>query len=212
MMVRRLFRAAAGSLTVLACGLLTACGTSTHATPSAAGATIASVAATAPAPASSMKTVPPAALCTVLTKSVAERLITGARLQARVSPDKGQAPDVCGYTAPDGQSTLSLNPTSRAYATELSAAHNLAANPSSAGMRDVQVDTVGDLGRRAFRETASQTQVRQRITFVVWNTGARSWVLTFATTEGTSTAPTTVSHDTVVQVAHSITAKLPTDR
>ncbi|MFI6548620.1 hypothetical protein ACIBO9_35790 [Streptomyces prunicolor] len=208
MMVRRLFRAAAGSLTVLACGLLTACSTSTHATPSAAGTTTASVAA--PAPASSMKTVPPSALCTVLSKSVAERLITGARLQARVSPDKGQAPDVCGYTAPDGQSTLSLNPTSRAYAAELSAAHNLAADPSSAGMRDVQVDTVDALGRQAFRETASQTQVRQRITFVVWNTGTRSWVLTFATTKGTSTAPTTVSDDTVVQVARSITAKLPT--
>ncbi|WP_405971664.1 hypothetical protein OG496_18730 [Streptomyces sp. NBC_00988] len=54
--------------------------------------------------------------------------------------------------------------------------------------------------------------MRQRISFVVWNTGARSWVLTFATTTGTSTEPTTVPHDTVVQVARSITARLPASR
>ncbi|MFI5884276.1 hypothetical protein [Streptomyces sp. NPDC051554] len=88
----------------------------------------------------------------------------------------------------------------------------MSANPAPAGMRDVRVDTVGDLGRRAFRKTASQTQVRQRITFVVWNTSARSWVLTFATTTDTSTAPTTVPHDTVVRVARSITARLPASR
>ncbi|MEV8539514.1 hypothetical protein [Streptomyces sp. NPDC051572] len=57
----------------------------------------------------------------------------------------------------------------------------MSANPAPAGMRDV-----------------------------VWNTGAQSWGLTFATTTGTSTEPTTVPHDTVVQVARSITAKLPT--
>ncbi|MFD4556713.1 hypothetical protein ACFWP5_20775 [Streptomyces sp. NPDC058469] len=82
-------------------------------------------------------------------------------------------------------------------------------------MRDVRVDTVDALGRQAFRETAYQTRAKQRLTFVVWNTRARNWVLPSATaTTGTVTSttpanPTTVPHDTVVQVARSITAKLP---
>jgi hypothetical protein len=80
-------------------------------------------------------------------------------------------------------------------------------------MRDVRVDTVSGLGRQAFRETAYQTQAKQRITFVVWNAGSRNWVLTSATASTgstvTSTTPTTASDDTVVQVARSITAKLP---
>ena len=203
---RRLFRAAAGSLTVLACGLLAACDSTAHSTQSAA----ATAAATAPSPTPSMKTLPPSRLCTVLTKGVAERLITDPRLAARVSPNKGAAPDVCDYTSADGRSTVSLTPASRTYAAELSAAHNLAANPSSAGMRDVQVDTVDGLGRQAFRETAYQTQAKQQLTFVVWNAGSRNWVLTLATDAPSETTPTTAPNDTVVQVARSITGKLPT--
>lgn len=202
---RRLFRAAAGSLTVLACGLLAACDSTAHSTPSAA----ATAATTAPSPTPSMKTLPPSQLCTVLTKGVAERIVTDARLAARVSPNKGTAPDVCDYTSADGRSTLSLTPASRGYAAELSAAHNLSANPSSAGMRDVQVDTVNALGHQAFRETAYQTQAKQQLTFVVWNTGTRNWVLTLATDSPSEPTPTTVPHDTVVQVARSITGKLP---
>jgi hypothetical protein len=112
-----------------------------------------------------------------------------------VSLDKGDAPDVCGYSAADGTSTLSVTSASRSYDTELSAAHDLRAKSASAGMRDVRVDPVSDLGRKAFRETAYQAQARQHITFVVWNSGARTWVLTFATTAGTPTAPATVSDD-----------------
>ena len=203
---RRLFRAAAGSLTVLACGLLAACDSTAHSTPSAAAGT------TTPSPTPSMKTLPPSQLCTVLTKGVAERLVPDARLAARVSPNKGTAPDVCDYTSADGRSTLSLTPASRTYAAELSAAHNLAANPTSAGMRDVRVDTVDALGRQAFRETAYQTQAKQQLTFVVWNAGTRNWVLTLATVAPSEATPTTAPNDTVVQVARSITGKLPTGR
>ena len=205
---RRLFHAAAGSLTVLACGLLAACDSTAPSTPSAA----ATAATTAPSPTPSMKTLPPSQLCTVLTKGVAERIVTDARLAARVSPNKGTAPDVCDYTSADGRSTLSLTPASRTYAAELSAAHNLSANPSSAGMRDVQVDTVSGLGRQAFRETAYQIQSKQRLTFVVWNAGSRNWVMTYATAASTSAAPATVSDDKVVGAARSITAKLPTGK
>ncbi|WP_327404577.1 hypothetical protein OG194_33895 [Streptomyces sp. NBC_01288] len=205
---RRLFRAAAGSLTVLACGLLAACDSTAHATPSAA----ATAAIAAPSPTPSVKTLPPSQLCTVLTAGVARRIVPDARLAARVSPNKGAAPDVCDYTSADGRSTLSLTPASRTYAAELSAAHNLAANPSSAGMRDVQVDAVSGLGRQAFRETAYQTQAKQQLTFVVWKAGSRNWVLTYATAANTPSAPATVSDDKVTGAARSITAKLPTGK
>ncbi|MER7837584.1 hypothetical protein ABTY98_17145 [Streptomyces sp. NPDC096040] len=66
------------------------------------------------------------------------------------------------------------------------------------------------LGRRAFRETAYQAQAQQRVTFVVWNVGARSRVLTFGTRAAASTTPAAVSEGKTVQVARSITAKLPT--
>lgn len=206
---RRLFRAAAGSLTVLACGLLAACDSTAHSTQSAAATTVTT---TAPSPTPSVKTLPPSQLCTVLTTGVAQRIVPDARFAARVSPNKGAAPDVCDYTSADGSSTLNLTPASRTYAVELSAAHNLSANPSSAGMRDVQVDTVSGLGRQAFRETAYQTQSKQRLTFVVWNAGSRNWVMTYATAASTSAAPATVSDDKVVGAARSITAKLPTGK
>ncbi|WP_030595647.1 hypothetical protein [Streptomyces fulvoviolaceus] len=208
MMVRRLLRAAAGSATVLAFGLLTACSATTHSTPSAADGTTAPTAGASPA--GSMKTLPPSRLCTTaLTTGAAQQLIADPRLQTRLSPNKGDAPDGCSYAAADGQSTLALTPASRAYKAELSAAHALSADPASAGMRDVRVDPVSDLGRQAFRETSYQIQARQHITFVVWNSGTRTWVLTFATTADTSATPATVSDDKVVQVARSITAKLP---
>lgn len=205
MMVRRFSLAFAGSIAAITFGLLTACSTPTHSTSSTADAT------TAPA-AGSVKTQPPSQLCTALTADAAEQLITDARPTAQVSPDKGDAPDVCGYAAADGTSMLSLTPASRTYAAELSAAHDLSAHPAPAGMRDVRVDALSGLGRQAFRETAHQVQTRQHITFVVWNSGARAWVLSFATTADTSTKPATVSDDKVVQVARSISAKLPAGR
>ncbi|WP_406443302.1 DUF3558 domain-containing protein [Streptomyces sp. NBC_01613] len=207
MMERRFFRAAAGSIAVFAVAALTACSATTHSTPSAAGGTTAPVTATSSA--GSMKTLPPSRLCTALTTGAAKQLIADPRLQTRVSPNKGDAPDGCSYAAADGTSTLALTSASRTYDAELSAAHDLSANPASAGMRDVRVDPVSNLGRQAFRETSYQIQARQHITFVVWHSGAGTWVLTFATTADTSTPPTTASDDKLVQVARSITTKLP---
>ena len=209
MMVRHLSRAAAGSIAALACALLTACSASTHAMPSAVHDS------TAPGAGSTkvkVKTLPKSHLCTVLTTDIAERLLADPRFTAQVGPDKGGAPDVCNYASVDGKATLSLTPASRAYAAELSAAHALRADPASAGMRDVRVETVSSLGQRAFRETSYQTQARQRITFVVWNAGYRTWVLTHATMADTPTTAAAASDDKVVQVARSITAKLPTSR
>jgi len=202
MMVRRSLRAAAGSFTVIAFGLLTACTATTHSTPSAADGTTAPVPSTSPS--ASMKTLAPSRLCTTaLTTGAAKRLIADPLLQTRLSPNKGEAPDGCSYVAADGKSTLALTPASRTYKAELSAAHALSADPDSAGMRDVRVDAVSGLGRQAFRETAYQTQAGQHITFVVWDAGTGTWVLTFATTADP------VSDDKVVQVARSLTAKLP---
>lgn len=206
MMERRFLRAAAGSIAALAAAVLTACSAATHSTtqstPSAAVGTTAPV--TAPSPSSSMKTLPPSRLCsTALTTSAAKQLIADPRLQTRLSPEKGEVPDGCSYVAADEKSTLALTPASRAYAAELAAAHALSADPASAGMRDVKVDPVSDLGRQAFRETSYQIQAGQHITFVVWDSGAGTWVLTYATTADS------VSSDKVVQVARSITAKLP---
>lgn len=205
MTVRRPFlRAAACAITVIVLGLLTACGPATRSTPSAAGGTAVPGTGT-PAP---VKTLPPSPLCTVLTEAVAERLIADARLLGRVSPNKGDAPDVCNYAAADGTSTLSLTPATRTYSAELSAAHDLSAHPAPAGMRDVRVDLVRGLGQQAFRETAYQTQAGQHITFVVWTSGAKTWVLTFTTTATSLTAPVTVPDDKVVQAARSITTGL----
>ncbi|MER5429441.1 hypothetical protein [Streptomyces sp. NPDC002588] len=202
MMERRFLRATAGSIAVLAAAVLTACTGTTDSTPSAAAGTTAPVAA--PTPSGSMKTLPPSRLCsTALTTSAAEQLIADPRLQTRLSPAKGEAPDGCSYVAADERSTLALTPASRTYAAELSAAHALSGDPASAGMRDVRVETVSDLGRQAFRETSYQIQAGQHITFVVWDSGAGTWVLTFATTADG------VPSDKVVQVARSITAKLP---
>ncbi|MEU6251457.1 hypothetical protein [Streptomyces sp. NPDC047043] len=205
MMVRRFSLAIAGSITAITFVLLTACSTPAHSTPSTADAT------TAPA-AGSVKTQPPSQLCTALTVDAARQLIADARPTAQVGPDRGDAPDVCGYAAADGTSILSLTPATRTYAAELSATHDLSAHPTPAGMRDVRVDPVSDLGRQAFRETAHQVRTRQHIIFVVWNSGARTWVLSFATTADTSTKSATVSDDRVVRVARSVTAKLAAGR
>ncbi|MGW6905733.1 hypothetical protein [Streptomyces sp. NPDC054940] len=212
MLVRRFSRVAAGSTAVIAFGLLAACSTAAQSTPTptAAGGTTAPVADKGAA--GSVKTAPPSQLCTALTADAAKQLIADARPTAQVSPNKGDAPDVCGYAAADGTSMLSLTPGTRAYDTELSAAHDLSADPAPAGMRDVRVDTVSGLGDQAFRETAYQVQTRQQITFVVWNSGTRTWVLSLATRANASTTPAAVSDDKVVQVARSITAKLPAGR
>ncbi|MFJ2904122.1 hypothetical protein [Streptomyces sp. NPDC087212] len=211
MMVRRSLRAAAaGSLAALALGLLAGCDSSTHATASATAGT--SAPAASPSPTPSVKTLPPSELCTVLTTGVARTLVPTARLTARVQPNKGTAPDVCDYSAPDGTATLSLTPATRTYAAELSAAHDLSAHPAAAGMSKVLVDPVSGLGTQAFRETAYQTQARQSITFVVWNAGTRNWVLTLAKTSATPTTPPAATNDPVVKVARTLTAKLPTKK
>lgn len=197
MTVRRFPRVAA-ALSVLALGLLTSCGSPASSTAAPSTAT-----RSAGTP-ETMKTLPPSGLCTALTAAAARKVIADARPTTQVGPDQGDAPDVCGYASADGASLLSLTPATRAYAAELSAAHDLRAHPGSAGMRDVRVTTANGLGRQAFRETAYQVESRQHVTFVVWNAGTRTWVLTHSTT----TAP--VPADDVVRVARSVTARLPT--
>ncbi|MFM9610660.1 hypothetical protein [Streptomyces niveiscabiei] len=199
--MRRFSRAAAGVLAVFACALLSACDSaSSSATPAAA-------ASPAPSPSPSMKTLPPSRLCAVLSADAARRLVPGARFTAQVAPDQGSAPDVCAYTSADGDASVSLTPATRPYAAELAAAHSLRADPAPAQMSGVTVDAVTGLGTRAFRETAFQTETRQRVTFTVWEAGARAWVLTYAVAAATPGTPGAVADDPVVRVAKSLSVR-----
>ncbi|WP_416969567.1 hypothetical protein [Streptomyces sp. 4F14] len=194
-----LFPRAAAALALSACALLSAC--DSPASPEA------SPAVAPPSPTPSTKTLPPSRLCAVLTADAARRLVPGARLTAQVAPDQGTAPDVCAYTSPDGDATVSLTPATRAYAAELAAAHSLRADPAPAQMSGVRVDAVSGLGKQAFRETAFQTQTRQRVTFTVWDAGTRAWVLTYAVAAGTPGTPGAVGDDPVVRVAKSLSVR-----
>ncbi|QNP68651.1 hypothetical protein IAG44_03675 [Streptomyces roseirectus] len=195
MTVRRLLPAAA--LTLAACAPLSACDSPAPST---------TTAATSPTPGSpgAMRTLLPSRLCAALTADAARELVPGARFTAQVGPDKGTAPDVCAYTSPDGSGSVSLTPATRPYAAELAAAYSLRADPAPAGMSGVRVDTVSGLGERAFRETAYQTQAHQNVTFTVWNAGARTWVLTYASTGEGPVAPGAVGDDEVVGVARTL--------
>lgn len=152
-----------------------------------------------------MKTLPPSRLCAVLSADAARRLVPGARFTAQVAPDQGSAPDVCTYASADA--SVSLTPATRPYAAELAAAHSLRADPAPAQMSGVTVDEVTGLGKRAFRETAFQTETRQRVTFTVWEAGARAWVLTYAVAVGTPGTPGAVAGDPVVRVAKSLSVR-----
>ncbi|PIM73060.1 hypothetical protein CTU88_04405 [Streptomyces sp. JV178] len=153
----------------------------------------------------SVRTLPPSRLCTVLDRSAARQVLTGPRQAPRVAPAKGTAPESCSYTSGDGSAMLTLNPATRSYAAERSAAHSLVLDPEPAGMRGVQITAVDGLGQAAFRESAQVVNPAQNVTFVVWRSGSRTWVLTLAEPRGR----TTPGADSLVELARRITPRLP---
>ncbi|WP_369171269.1 hypothetical protein AB5J49_26700 [Streptomyces sp. R28] len=208
---RRLPRTVLPAAAALLCGLLASC-SSGSASPAAAGTSptgAAQVTTVSPDPAatpsvnSSPKTLPPSRLCAVLDRSAARQVLTDPKQAPRVAPNKGTAPDSCSYTSGDGTAMLTLNPSTRSYAAELSAAHSLVRDPASAGMRDVKVTEVDGLGQGAFSETTQVLRPRQNVAYVVWRAGSRTWVLTLAETAGAKGA------DRLVSLARQITPRLP---
>lgn len=208
---RRLPRTAASAATALLCALLASC-SSGSASPAASGASpagAAQVTTVSPGPAvtpsvtSSPKTLPPSRLCAVLDRSAARQVLTDPKQAPRLAPGNGTAPDSCSYASGDGMNLLTLNPSARSYAAEVSASHSLVRDPASAGMRDVKVTEVAGLGQGAFRETVVVLQPRQNVAYVVWRSGSRTWVLTLAETGGAKAA------DRLVSLARQITPRLP---
>ncbi|MGW1751036.1 hypothetical protein ACWCRD_36560 [Streptomyces sp. NPDC002092] len=209
--LRRLPRTALPAAAALLCAVLASC-SSGGASPAAAGAspagagqvkTVSPGPAVTPAVTSSPRTLPPSHLCTVLDRSAAQQVLTGPKQAPRLAPGKGKAPDSCSYASGDGTALLTLNPSDRSYAAELSASHNLVRDPASAGMRDVKVAEVHGLGQGAFRETVQVLQPPQNVAYVVWSAGSRAWVLTLAETDGATDA------DRLVSLARQITPRLP---
>lgn len=209
---RRLLRAALPAAAAVLCGLLASCSTGS-ASPAAAGAspssasqvtTVSPEPTVTPSGVSSPKTLPPSHLCTVLDRSVARQVLTDPKQAPRVVPGKGTALDSCSYTSGDGTAMLTLNPSDRSYAAELSAAHSLVRDPASAGMRDVKVTEVTGLGQGAFSESAQVVQPKQNVAYVVWRAAARTWVLTLADTSGRAQGD-----DRLVPLARKITPRLP---
>jgi len=199
-------RAALPAAAAVLCGLLASCSPSGGAASTAASAQRVTVVppSASPAPSPSMKTAPTSRLCAVLDTAVARQVLTDPVLVPRVAPLKGTAPDACSYASGDRTSMLTLNPSSRSYAAEVSAAHSLAADPASAGMREVKSTRVTGLGEAAFVETTEVLQPPQTVTFVVWHSGSRVWVLTLARPLGPKN-----DADKLVPVARRLTAHLP---
>ena len=200
MNLRRLSRAALPAVVV--CGLLASCSPG-GATPTAEAAQRVEVAQRVE-PAPSMKTAPTSRLCALLDTAVARQVLSAPVLLPRVAPVKGTAPDSCSYASGDRTSMLTLSPSSRSYDAEVSAARSLAADPASAGMREVRSTPVSGLGRAAFRETAEVLQPPQSVTFVVWHTGSRAWVLTLARPLGPKE-----NTEHLVPMARRLTTRLP---
>ncbi|GHE08894.1 hypothetical protein [Streptomyces alanosinicus] len=134
-------------------------------------------------------------------------MLTDPKQAPRVAPVKGKAPDSCGYTSGDGSAILTLNPSARSYAAELSAAHSLVRDPAVAGMSEVKVTEADGLGQAAFRETAQVMKPPQNVAFVVWHAGSRTWVLTLA--ESGSGSGKALDTDPLMDVARRLTPRLP---
>ncbi|MBD0842347.1 hypothetical protein [Streptomyces sp. TRM68416] len=208
---RRLPRAALSAAAAVLCGLLASCSTggassaTADASPAGAGRTAVSPdPAVTPSGSSSPKTLPPSPLCTVLDRSVARQVLVDPKQAPRLAPGKGTALDSCSYTSGDGTAMLTLNPSDRSYAAELSAAHSLVRDPASAGLRDVRFTEVAGLGQGAFRERAHVLQPKQNVAYAVWRAASRTWVLTLADTS--SRAP---GDERLVPLARKITPRLP---
>jgi hypothetical protein len=200
----RYLRPALPLAAVLLCGLLTSCsGGSGSPSPSPSPAARAAKASPKPTAKTAMRTTAPSQLCTVLDLATARKVLTGLRYSPEVSPNKGAAPDACSYATGDGKTLLSLSPTTRPYATELTMTHSLIRNPAASGMRDVQVQEISGLGQAAFKESAYAIQQRQTITWVVWRSGSKSWVLSLAQITATD------SPSRLVPVAQQIAPRLP---
>lgn len=196
MNLRHLRFAAPASLVIL-CGLLSSC-TGGNAASAAGPAVTTTTATTVPRPTvstsaepsttPSMKTLPSSPLCAALDLAAAQSVSADLRLAQRVADDKGTAPDVCNYALDDGSALLSLTPATRPYDQELALARTLAGDPASSGMRDVRVREVAGIGQAAFRESGYLLQQKQNITYVVWRSGSRAWVLTLAEVATTNLA------------------------
>ncbi|WP_031475557.1 hypothetical protein [Streptomyces bicolor] len=206
MNLRRSVRAALPATAVALCALLTSC-TSDNAS-SAPDPAQHSAASPTPvsAPSPSVRTLPPSRLCTAFDLTAARKVRPDLQPATQVDPNKGTAPDVCSYANADGTALLSLTPATRSYDAELSAAHSLVKDPSSAGMRDVRVTEVSGLGQAAFSERGYVVEQAQNIAFLVWRNGARVWVLTLAETGGSNGSKGT---DQLVPLARQITPRLP---
>ncbi|MDG5804350.1 hypothetical protein P9869_17080 [Streptomyces ossamyceticus] len=211
---RRPHRTALPVVAAVLCGLLVSC-SSGSASPTGSASPAASpspstagqVVAIPPDPTGSpsVKTLPPSRLCAVLDRSAARQALTDPRQTPRVAPEEGTAPDSCSHTSGDGSAMLTLSLSTRSYAGERSAAHSLVLDPEPAGMRAVEVTTVDRLGQAAFRKTAQVVEPAQNVTFVVWRSGSRTWVLTLAEARGR----TTPGADSLVGLARRIAPRLP---
>lgn len=208
---RRLPRAVLPAAAAVLCGLLASCspGSTSPADASASPSGAGRVTNVSPDPTvtPSVKTLPPSRLCTVFDESAARQVLTDPKQAPRVAPNKGTAPDSCSYTSGNGASMLTLNPSTRSYDAERSAAHRLVRDPASAGMRDVKVTKVDGLGQAAFSETTQVLQPRQSVAYVVWRAGSGTWVLTLA-----DTGDKAQGADRLVELARRITPASPADR
>jgi hypothetical protein len=202
-------RAAVPAAGAVLCGLLASC-TSGSGSPAAGPTGVASatpVATASPTASASvsptMKTAPPSQLCTVLDLAAARKVLADLRLAPQVDPNTGKAPEACSYASGDGLTMLTLTPATRSYDVELSLAHGLVRAPGAAGMRNVQVKETAGLGQAAFSEAGYLVQQRQNITYVVWRSRSRTWVLTLAEAGEPKNA------GRVVPLARQISPRLP---
>lgn len=209
---RRLPRAVLPAAAAVLCALLASCSSGSASPASPAPPSAASQVSTvspAPSVSPSAKTLPPSRLCSAFDKSAARQVLTDPKQASRVAPGKGEAPDSCGYTSGDGSAMLTLTPSARSYAAELSAAHSLVRDPVAAGMRDVKVTEVDGLGQAAFRETAQVIKPPQDVAFVVWRAGSRTWVLTLAESRSSSGSGKAQDTDALLESARRLTPRLP---
>ena len=206
--IRPAVAAAAAALTLATGGAVAFASSGAPASKSVPSATShGSAAALPPAPSPSLKqdVAPTSALCRILTPTAARTVAADMTSRAVTAPVKGQAPDICLYADAKQNLLLSLMPTSRPYTTEAAVARQASANPSTAQMSSVTVRPVDALGDAAFSERDLTQDGTQAVVFVVWHTGAKSWVLTLSSTaQGPDRTAQTVA------LARRLAAQLPT--
>lgn len=183
--------------------LLTSCANESPATvPTTAPTTTASRVPEEAGP-PSVRTLPPSSLCLAFDLAAAQTVSANLRFTPQAGTDQGAAADACTYTNEDGTAVLSLAPATRPYDTELALAHDVERDPGSSGMTGVRVETVTGLGQAAFSETGVVVKPQQNITYVVWRSGSRAWVLSLAEVEKTDLT------GRVAPLARQISPRLP---